>query len=111
MLELEDYAEKYSTVSMTRSPPGALTMTLHTEGDSIRWGVVPHEEVYFALLDVAADRENRVVVLTGTGEQFCGPKRAEGSQVPVRTAQQIDEIYFIGKNLQLNLLNIEVPMI
>jgi enoyl-CoA hydratase/carnithine racemase len=53
------------------------------------------------------------VILTGTGEEFTGPICSEEER-PLDhrpTPQQWDHFYWTGKHLQMNLLNIEVPMI
>ena len=41
--KLDDYANKYQTVRMERRN-GILQVTLHTEGQSLRWGFGPHGE-------------------------------------------------------------------
>jgi enoyl-CoA hydratase/carnithine racemase len=66
MSKLEDYARKYKTIRMERRN-GILQMTLHTDGGPLRWGFVPHGELPEAFYDVGSDRENRVVIITGTG--------------------------------------------
>jgi hypothetical protein len=73
MSKLEDYANKYQTIRFERRD-GILQMTLHTDGQSLRWGFLPHGELPEAFYDVGADRENRVVILTGTGAEFSGPR-------------------------------------
>ena len=40
MSKLEEYANKYQTVRMERRD-GILLVTLHTEGQSLRWGFLP----------------------------------------------------------------------
>ena len=51
-----------------------------------------------------------VVIMTGTGEAFSGP-RATPDRRMRRTASAWDRTYWEGKHLLLNLLDIEVPMI
>jgi enoyl-CoA hydratase/carnithine racemase len=113
MTQFDDYATAYSTIAMSRSDAGILTMTLHTDGDSLRWGPVPHDELYRAFQAIADDRENRVVILTGVGTEFTGPICSETERPVPRRLRPLewDEFYFAGKHLQLNLLKIEVPMI
>src|SRR5882672_2454616 len=72
MSAFDEYANKYKTARMERRN-GVLQVTLHTEGQSLRWGFLPHGELPEAFHDIGADRENRVVILTGTGEEFSGP--------------------------------------
>ena len=69
MSSLEEYARKYQTARMERCN-GILQVTLHTEGQSLRWGFLPHGELPEAFHDIGTDRENRVVILTGTGPEL-----------------------------------------
>jgi enoyl-CoA hydratase/carnithine racemase len=39
-----------------------------------RWGLVPHGELPDAFADIARDRDNRVVILTVTGDEFSGAR-------------------------------------
>ena len=110
--KLEDYANKYQTVRMERRD-GILLVTLHTEGQSLRWGFLPHSELPEAFHDIGADRDNRVVILTGTGAEFSGPRATPGtSSFPMRPGwDRIDRIHWEGRHLLMRLLEIEVPVI
>jgi enoyl-CoA hydratase/carnithine racemase len=112
MALFDEYAHKYETVRMERRD-GVLQMTLHTGGKALRWGLVPHAELPAAFYDVGRDRDNRVIILTGTGDEFSGPKPTPDSgPFPTRpSAQDWDRVYWEGKQLLMNLLSIEVPMI
>ena len=77
MSSFEEYANKYQTARMERRN-GILLVTLHTEGQSLRWGFLPHGELPEAFHDIGADRENRVVILTGTAPNFPGRARHPG---------------------------------
>ena len=112
MSKLEDYADKYQSVRFERRD-GILLMTLHTDGGSLRWGFGPHGELPEAFHDVGGDRDNRVVILTGTGPEFSGPRAAPGtSSFPSRPSnERIDRIHWEGRHLLMRLLEIEVPVI
>ena len=112
MSKLEDYAGKYKSVRMERRH-GILQMTLHTEGGPLRWGFLPHAELPEAFYDVGADRDNRVVIITGTGAEFSGPRATPGtSSFPSRPSiDRIDRIHWEGRHLLMKLLEIEVPVI
>src|SRR3981189_2555712 len=109
---IDEEANKYQTVRMERRD-GILLVTLHTEGQSLRWGFLPHAKVPEAFRDIGGDRDNRVVILTGTGAEFSGPRATPGtSSFPSRPGwERIDRIHWEGRHLLMNLLNIEVPMI
>ncbi len=108
----EDYRTEYQSVEMTRTD-GILEVKLHTLGDSLRWSLLAHHELERAFLDIGRDRDNEVVILTGAGQEFCGPA-IEPGQHPNRnsmTAQRYDAIYWESKQILPNLLSIAVPVI
>ena len=113
MTDFSDYAGKYSMIHMRRED-GILELRFHTDGGPLHWSLQPHAQLEQAFLDVSRDRGNEVVILTGTGERFSGPRVGpEGhnhARHPV-TAEEWDPIYWESKHLQMNLLNIEVPVI
>jgi enoyl-CoA hydratase/carnithine racemase len=108
---LEDYASAYPNIEMERRD-GILLVTFHSDGDSLQWCNAAHEDIPSALHEIAQDTENRIVILTGKGENFCG-RVQEGGFVMERRApsMQVDRIYQDGKDLILNLLEVKVPMI
>lgn len=112
MSDLETYADKYQTLRVERRN-GILQVTVHTEGQSLRWGLLPHGEFPDAFADIARDRENRVVILTGTGDEFSGPRATpETTSFTTRpSVETLDRIHSEGRALLMNLLNIEVPVI
>jgi enoyl-CoA hydratase/carnithine racemase len=112
MSRFDDYATRYRFIRMRRED-GVLEMTLHTEGGPLRWNIHAHGELEQAFLDVGRDKENEVVILTGCGDEFSGPAvqpgghRLSGTMTPTTW----DHLYWEGKRLLQNLLDIEVPMI
>ena len=112
MATFDDYAERYQHINMKRRD-GILQITLHTDSDSLRWGLGPHEELARAFADIGGDRDNKIVIMTGTGAEFSGPRASPTTRSPAHgaTAQTWDKIYWDGKRLLMNLLDIEVPMI
>ena len=112
MARFDDYATRYRHIAMERRN-GILQITLHSDGDSLRWGLGPHEELARAFADIGGDRDNEIVIMTGTGAEFSGPRASPATRSPAHgvTAQKWDEIYWDGKRLLMNLLDIEVPMI
>jgi enoyl-CoA hydratase/carnithine racemase len=92
-----------------RREEGILELTLHTDGDSLHWGSGPHTELGYCFADVGADPDNRVVILTGTGDEFIA--KLDKSWVREMTPELWREIYAHGRRLLMNLLEIEVPMV
>ena len=112
MTRFADYATKYRYVRMERRN-GVLQVTLHTNGDSLRWGMEVHAELPDVFADIARDRENRVVILTGTGSEFSGPAATPGTTMFNKrpSMEFMDNIHWEGRYLLQNLLSIEVPVI
>jgi enoyl-CoA hydratase/carnithine racemase len=112
MTKLSEYAGKYRFLKIDRED-GILVVTLHTEGGPFQWGLEPHEELPRAFADIGADRENRVMVFTGTGDTFTAPPATANAHFPDRppTPAQWDVAIWEGKRLIGNLLDIEVPII
>ena len=65
-----DHAGNYQNLQMERHD-GILQVTFHAEGGSFKRGLVPYRELGHAFADIGSDQENRVAILTGTGEDFC----------------------------------------
>src|SRR4051812_15839148 len=109
MTRFEEYATKYQDIRMQRRN-GILEVTFHTKGGPLQWNESAHREFAYAFTEIGADPENKVVILTGTGDVFCAEVdfRSFGA---LGTPQGWDKIYWEGKRLLMNLLDIEVPMI
>lgn len=112
MSNFDEYANKFETIRMVRNA-GVLEMHFHHQGGPLQWNLLSHREFEQAFLDVGRDRENEVVIMTGTGDAFSGPPVAPGGHVNRNsmTPTIYDPIYWEGKRLLINLLDIEVPVI
>lgn len=108
----DDYRDRYESIEMRRED-GILEITLGTEGGPLHWGRLPHAELEEAFLNIGRDRENQVVIMTGTGDSFSGPvaeaesNRAAHHQTPDEWA----ELGWESFRLLNNLLAVDVPMI
>jgi len=109
MAQLEEYSRRYKFVKMERRN-GILQVTLHTDGKELQWGWGPHSELPIAFQDIANDKENRVVILTGTGNEFSGPKPVPGPRYQLPVADW-ERVFAEARGLLQNMLNIDVPMI
>ena len=107
MTSFDDYANKYEFLRMERHN-GILQITFHTKGDSLEWSLEVQDEAGYAFADIGNDAENKVVIMTGTGDNFCA--RSSGSLSNV-TPREWDSISRGGIRQLVNILNIEVPMI
>lgn len=77
-MKLDDYADKYSNIAFSRED-GVLEMVFGTNQGPLEWTHIggAHSEFAEAFADVARDRDNRVVLMTGTGDAFSVPSPTE----------------------------------
>ena len=108
MRNFDEYSQAYEHVRMRRED-GILELTLHTDGGSLHWGSSPHTELGHCFAEVGCDPSNRIIILTGTGDEFIA--RLDRSWVREMTPELWHEIYAHGRRLLLNLLDVQVPMI
>lgn len=106
---LEDYADSFSHVAFERHD-GILQMTFHTEGASLRWGAEPSHQMQEAFGAVADDPHNRIVIVTGVGDEFNGPKGSPES-FPNTNARAWESAHHTVRRLLMNFLDIEAPVI
>ncbi|MGO8059894.1 enoyl-CoA hydratase/isomerase family protein [Rhizobium johnstonii] len=106
------YKDKYKSIRLTRED-GILEVHLHTDDGPLRWSLLAHNELEDAFLEIGRDRANDVVILTGTGDEFCGPAIAPGQHPnrKIMTPESYDPIFWESRQLLPNLLNIEAPVI
>jgi enoyl-CoA hydratase/carnithine racemase len=103
-----EYSARFRHIRMERRG-GIIELTLHTDGGPMKWGAGPHEELGYCFADVGDDPENKVVIITGTGDVFCDETDVSsfGSFTPRDWGPLAQE----SKRLINNLLNIEAPVI
>ena len=80
----------------------------------MQWGLLPHRELPLAFHDISNDHETKVVILTGTGAEFSGPRVTNTGHplFPTRPSMEVvDRLLTEGKQGLMNFLNIEVPII
>jgi enoyl-CoA hydratase/carnithine racemase len=111
-MQLSEYTNKYENFRFDRRD-GILEITLHTDGGPFVLSETAHHDFSRVFQDVADDRENRVVILTGTGDRF----RAHmdyGSfleRMLVDNNGAMSKIRSDGTRMLQAFLGIEVPVI
>ena len=109
MSSFDQYFNKYQSIRMERRN-GILQMTFHTDDGPLQWGGSPHQEFSQVFVDVGSDTENRIIIMTGTGDSFTGPQGTTAG-TPKRSPREWDQTYWEGKRILTSLLDVEVPMI
>ncbi len=106
---LDDYVDAFDHVALRRDEAGVLEVRLHTDGGPLVWGDGPHTELAYCFATIGADVENRVVLLTGTGESFC--EELDDSWVGTMGPAKWDKIFSHGQRLLGALLDIGAPVV
>jgi enoyl-CoA hydratase/carnithine racemase len=106
---LDQYATSNDNAVLRRTDDGILEVRLHTDGGHLVWGEKPHAELGYLFGSIAADRGNKVVIITGTGDSYIGDY--DGTVGGVMTAERWDHSMYNGRRLMERFLEIEVPVI
>jgi enoyl-CoA hydratase/carnithine racemase len=112
MTSLSDYQDRYRCIKFERDA-GVLQITLHTHGGPFAFDRRTHQDLGTAFTLVADDPENKVVILTGTGDSFCAHfdfgsfTLPEGEDWP---GEWVD-IRAHGRRMLTSFLAIDVPVI
>lgn len=112
-MQFQDYATRYNTIHLARHE-GVLELAIHTRGGPALWGTSLkslHAELGDAFLDIARDRENKVIIFTGTGDSFIAGMDREERAHETSLAAMWPRIYDEGIALLQNLLALPVPVI
>jgi enoyl-CoA hydratase/carnithine racemase len=97
---------EYESVAITQRD-GVSELRLHADGGPMRWSATTHRELGEALVEIAADRATKVVIVTGTGEDFC--TRMDARSFAVHDTWEMT--WWEGKRIIKGLLDLEVPVI
>ena len=115
-----EYKDRYANFRFELSEEGILLMQCHTGGGSLVWDWKAHDEMSDAFADIAGDREIKVLIHTGTGENYNANWGAPPARMtkPIYLAMdsqeglsQLDEKAWYGRMLIENVLAVDVPVI
>jgi enoyl-CoA hydratase/carnithine racemase len=113
-MQFDSYRDRYPNARLERRE-GVLCVHLHSDGGPLRFSIGlngVHAQLGALFRDIARDTDNRVVILTGTGNVFCDTfdRSDVGPDAAVPPAF-FDRMYREGQELLLALLDIGVPVI
>jgi enoyl-CoA hydratase/carnithine racemase len=109
MTSLDVYRDAFPNAHLARKANGVLEVRLHTQGAKLVFNGHAHEQFVDLFHTIGEDRENRVVILTGTGDAFIDVIESDGFDF--FTPRGYDKILREGRKILANILDIEVPMI
>lgn len=109
MNRFDSYRNSFPNARLIRSKTGVLEVALHTGGGTLVFNGHTHEQFVDLFQAISSDPDNRVVILTGSGDAFMETISPEGFDF--FTPQGYDKIYREGKKVLMNILDIEAPLI
>ena len=109
-IALEEYRERFSEHFVMERKDGVIEVRFHTNGGEAFWGLELHRALSQMFQAVGQDRENEVMIITGTGDQWL-TKRDHESMAQV-VAPDYDVWYADMTKLIENLLwCVDIPTI
>ena len=121
LTKFEEYRDRYSdSYVLEKTDDGILLMRMHTDGGPVNWNkaVLSTPDLFG---DIAGDRDVRIVIYTGTGENFNADFRPKGDELktyaarlqdaPQRPAEDVEAAGWFGRNRHNNMLDIDAIMI
>ncbi len=109
MSRFESYKNAFANARLTRSESGVLEVALHTDGGKLIFNGHTHEQFVDLFHQIGSDADNRVVILTGSGDAFMDAISPEGFDF--FSPRGYDKIFREGRKVLMNILDIEVPLI
>ncbi|API58692.1 crotonase [Tardibacter chloracetimidivorans] len=103
------YFDKYQTLNFERHDDGVLVVTYHSDGGPVLYCDTHHAEWAPAFTDIGMDRDNRVVIFTGTGDTFID-KHGHWER-PMKQPRHYEIAIYDQTMMFRRLLEIEVPVI
>ena len=105
-----DYFDQYENFALTRSESGVLTLRFHTDGGPVTFTGTTHSDLPRLLDDIAFDRDNKVLVITGTGDRFM--TEIDGPSLGDLTKPMASDVtYLEGRRIPQRLADLEMPII
>ena len=109
MTDFSKYKDGFPHAKLSRSAEGVMEMSFHSNGDTLTFDGDTHEEFVDLFHTVGADRETRVVIMTGTGNAFID--NIDGSKFDFGSAEGFFKMFQEGRRVLANLIDIPVPVI
>jgi enoyl-CoA hydratase/carnithine racemase len=104
------YFTAFKSFEFTRTPSGVLMLRFHTDGGPATFTGSMHTDLPRALGEIGNDRDNRVLLLTGTGDRFMtdidGPSLGDITK-PAEWDRTIAE----GRRVMQRLVDLEMPIV
>ncbi|WP_329460798.1 enoyl-CoA hydratase/isomerase family protein [Streptomyces sp. NBC_01497] len=110
MTTLPEYFSAFENLAMERTPSGVLTVRFHSDGGPATFTGRLHTDLPRALYEIGEDHDNRVLVLTGTGDRFMtdidGPSLGD-----ITKPGHWDRTLAEGRRVMQRLADLEMPIV
>jgi enoyl-CoA hydratase/carnithine racemase len=103
------YADRFQHVVLRRED-GIIEARFHTNEGPLVWSERARQEMTDVFTAIGHDRDNHVVIITGTGERFLADIDYASTNTD-RSAEWRDKVYRDAKHLIWRLLDVDVPVI
>ena len=104
------YFAANSTLNLSRTATGVLTLRFHKDDGPAVFSGAMQAEMPRALADIGEDRDNRVLILTGTGDRFMTDVDG-GSLGDLTRPDTWSSIFTRGTTTMQRLVDLEMPII
>jgi enoyl-CoA hydratase/carnithine racemase len=104
------YFTAYENLAFERSASGVLTLRFHSDGGPVNFTGQTHTDLPRALAAIGEDRDNRVLVITGTGDRFM--TEIDGASLgDITKPLAWDRTYAEGRRVLQRLVDLELPIV
>jgi enoyl-CoA hydratase/carnithine racemase len=104
------YFTAFKNYEFTRTPSGVLTLRFHTDGGPVTFTGQTHSDFPRALYEIGQDRDNRVLVVTGTGDRFMTDIDGPSLGDPTKPLAW-DRLTAEGRRVMQRLVDLEMPIV
>ncbi|WP_329530418.1 enoyl-CoA hydratase/isomerase family protein [Streptomyces sp. NBC_01450] len=109
-METPQYFETFPDFAFERTQSGVLTLRLHSAGEPALLSSRLHRDFPRVLSQIADDRANRVLVLTGTGDHFMTEMDLTEDRQAFKPLNW-DEIFWEGRQVLRALVDLPMPIV
>jgi len=105
----ETYRDRFPNMKLERRG-GVLQVTLHTDGGPFVISDAAHRDLGPGFAAISADRANKVLILTGTGDVFCTAAQSDDPST-FTTVRGLDRLFNEAVDRDMAMINVPIPVI
>jgi enoyl-CoA hydratase/carnithine racemase len=112
--KFEEYRQTFKEHFAMERRDGIIEMRMHTLGGDVQWNFELHRAIWQAFQTVGADPENRVMILTTTGDTWIAniDDSSFSKEEDDRPYYSYEHMYYDGRRMLISLINdVEIPTI